>query len=228
MARRARPANLTSVLAALEQVHDPPEPPLPEGPLEWILWENVAYLVQDAQRAAAFRELGRRVGLDPEAIDGATDEELEQVAALGGPQAERRVEKLRTIAELALEHFGGDLDAVLDLPLAQGRRALMRFPGIGRPGADKILVACGAHEVLALESNGLRVLLRLGLAREGKSYDASYRAALAALEGEVADWDAPALMRAHVLLRQHGQVLCRNTRPACTACPLEARCAYAG
>jgi hypothetical protein len=36
------------------------------------------------------------------------------------------------------------------------------------------------------------------------------------------DW----LIRAHQLLRRHGQELCRRSRPRCAACPLTAQCAY--
>jgi endonuclease III len=38
---------------------------------------------------------------------------------------------------------------------------------------------------------------------------------------------AVALSRAHLLLRQHGKTLCRNTRPLCEACPLAGFCAFA-
>jgi len=41
------------------------------------------------------------------------------------------VEKLRRIAQIALQEFDGDLDRVLKQPLAQAKKSLKKFPGIG-------------------------------------------------------------------------------------------------
>ena len=147
---------------------------------------------------------------------------LEAVAALGGPHAKKRVGKWDAIATLVLDRFEGDLEAALELPLPKARAALKRFPGIGAPGADKILLFTDAHAVPALESNGLRVLVRLGVAEEGGDYAKTYRAAIAAL----APWagDGPWLRRAHDLLRAHGRALCKTKAPRCEDCPLDEAC----
>lgn len=117
-----------------------------------MLWENVAYLVHDDRRLAAWRELERRAG--------------------------RREDP-------------------------HGLRS--------RRGS------------LALESNGLRALLRLGLRREGTSCAASYRSVTAALADEL---PASAIERlaAHQLLRTLGQSLCTRSSPDCDARPLARRC----
>jgi hypothetical protein len=70
------------------------------------------------------------------------------------------VDKLRASAEIALRELRGDLRPVLRRDLAQARKALARFRAIGEPGAEKILLLTRSHPVLALDSNGLRVLLR--------------------------------------------------------------------
>ena len=51
----------------------------------------------------------------------------------------------------------------------------MQFPMIGEPGAEKILLFSGVLAVLALDSNGVRVLVRLGVGEERKSYAATYK-----------------------------------------------------
>ena len=51
----------------------------------------------------------------------------------------------------------------------------MQFPMIGEPGAEKILLFCGLLNVLALESNGLRVLTRLGCGEERKELCRGYK-----------------------------------------------------
>ena len=102
---------------------------------------------------------------------------------------------------------------------------MRRFPGIGEPGAEKILLFSGRHPFLAPDSNGLRVLIRLGFVREEKSYAKSYsesRAAATALPPRV-----DAMQEAHLLLQRHGQTLCRRNDPLCDACPLRDACAYA-
>jgi endonuclease III len=216
--------SLGSVLERLERVHGRPAKPRPRNPFEWVVWENVAYLADDERRAEAFRRLEKLVGLEPAAIGAARVETLAALAA--GMRPEERAERLRTCAELALEIEGprgpGDLSGLLARPLAEALKVLRRFPGIGEPGAEKILMHCGAFPGLALESNGMRTLLRLGFGREERSYAASYRSVRAALDGALPA-GAAALARAHALLREHGQRVCRSA-PRCQACPLAHVC----
>jgi endonuclease III len=35
-----------------------------------------------------------------------------------------------------------------------------------------------------------------------------------------------ARIRAYLLLKRHGQALCKRTRPKCSECPVSASCAY--
>ena len=101
----------------------------------------------------------------------------------------------------------------------------MKFPGIGEPGAEKILLFCGAAPVLALDSNGVRVLLRLGFGERKKSYAATYREAQAAASG-VLKKDGRWLARAHLLLKRHGRTMCKTSEPLWGACPLSRGCRY--
>jgi endonuclease III len=91
--------------------------------------------------------------------------------------------------------------------------------GVGAGAFEKYLL------VVASDSNGLRVLVRLGLVREEKSYGRTYAASR-----EIAK-DLPeepgALQEAHLLLQQHGQPLCKRSAPYCQVCPLAPVCASA-
>jgi endonuclease III len=214
------------VIDTLAKQYGEPKKPAPRTPLQWILWENVAYLLDDEKRARAFAQLKKTVGLTAQKIDAADRATLLAVTRMGGMHPEARVDKLKDIAAIALDLGGGGLEGLLDLPLPAARKALRRFPGIGAPGADKILLACGAGDVLALDSNGLRVLTRLGYGTEAKDYAKTYRSVIAAV-GKQAGTSAADLWRAHQLLRTHGQVLCKHKAPDCDACPLEERCAWA-
>src|SRR6185369_2870649 len=211
----------TKTIDELKNFYGRPAPPKVNDPLGMILLENVAYLVSDERRERAFDALREKVGLTPPEILTAREETLLEVARLGGMLPAARVEKLRRIAQIALQEFDGDLDGILKQPLAQTKKSLKKFPGIGDPGAEKILLFSKAHPILALDSNGLRVLRRLGYGEEQKSYAATYRSAQEAAREDLkkalkADFDW--LIAAHQLLRLHGQQLCKTTTPLCASC----------
>lgn len=213
------------IIDELQNFYGPPESPKIADPLGMILLENVAYLLSDDRREQAFNALRERVGLTPPEILMAHEEALLEVARLGGMHPAARVQKLRRIAQIALQEFEGDLDKVLKLPLAQAKKSLKKFSGIGDPGAEKILLFSKTHPILAPDSNGLRVLLRLGYGEEQKSYSSTYRSAQEAVKDEMKkdyDW----LIAAHQLLRRHGQELCKTAAPLCPPCPVKSSCRY--
>jgi endonuclease III len=194
------------------------------GPWEMILWENVAYLADDHRRQQAFQTLKKRIGIEPTQILSASEEAILEVTR-HGIVPEQFAEKLRKCARIVLEEFDGDLLPVLKLPLSNAKKALQKFPGIGEPGAEKILLFTRTYPVLALESNGLRVLLRLGFGEEQKSYSTTYRHVQRSVEAEL-DTEYSWLIQAYLLLRRHGQELCRNSKPVCEKCPLALDCEF--
>lgn len=216
---------LLGAIATLRRHYGRPEPPPTSDPFELVLWENVAYLATPEKRRDAFAQLRRTVGTRPEEILAASPETLEAVTRRGILGA-AFAEKLRACAAIAADDLKGELDAIVRGPLERAKRALSRFPSIGEPGAEKILLFAGAAPMLAPDSNGLRVLGRLGLIREEKSYARMYVAARG-----VAAASLPARARdvqeAHLLLALHGRTLCRRAAPLCEACPLAPMCAYA-
>lgn len=229
--RGTRPPMTTTtlgrLLATLRRCYGEPAPPVVTHPFQMILWEAVGYLCTDAQRKAAFDALRARVGLEPEAIANASDATLHAVARLGGAMAaDSRGRRMRQSAELVLRRWDGDLESALRLPESKARKALTEFGGIGEPGADKILVFNGKARRLALDSNGLRVLGRVGLITEEKDYSKTYRNAQQSL-GPALPKGRDALISAYQLLRQHGQVLCKTNAPACHVCLLRPSCRYA-
>jgi endonuclease-3 len=216
---------LKQVIERLVAFYGKPEPPETTDPWEMIVWENIAYLADDARRREAMTMLRDQVGISPEQILAASSDRLLAVGR-HGIVAENTVEKLRRGAEIALSEFGGDLRPILKRPTAQARKALKRFPAIGDPGADKVLMFGHALPVLALESNGLRVLLRLGYGEEKPNYSTTYKLVQEAIEPELVK-KYPWLIQAHQLLRRHGQELCRRSKPQCQECPLMKDCPWA-
>jgi endonuclease-3 len=219
-------ADLKKLITRLKKHYGDPVLPPAHGPFELVMWENSCYLLSDQRRAAVFEAVRQQVGMDAASIWKADQEILLPLATMGGMRPETRVFRWREIARITLTQFDGNLDAILQLPYPKAKRALHQFPCIGQPGAEKILMLCGMNTGLPLESNGLRVLERVGYGRAQKNYGATYRSVQEALEGQIPP-DAAALSRAHLLLRQHGKTLCRNSLPLCQACPLAPGCAFA-
>ena len=214
------------LITRLERRHGEPRLPPARGPFELVLWENACYLLPDERRAAVFQGLRDQVGLTPDAIWKSGHEVLFALAKMGGMRPETRVFRWREIARITLTQFGGNLDRILEGPYAAAKKALKQYPTIGDPGAEKILLFCGMHAGLPLESNGLRVLTRVGYGRAQKNYGAQYRSVQEALDGQLPR-DAAALTRAHLLLREHGKTICRTNDPSCEECPAAEMCAFA-
>jgi endonuclease-3 len=217
--------DLKKLIARLKRHYGEPKASPARGPFELVMWENACYLLPDERRAEVFEGLRAQVGLKAEAILKANSETLLALAKRGGMRPETRVFRWREIARITASQFGGDLDRILDEPYEKAKRALKQFPTIGDPGAEKILLLCGVGERLPLESNGLRVLTRVGYGRAQKSYGATYRSVQEALENELPR-NAKDLAAAHLLLREHGQTLCKTSAPLYRACPAADICSF--
>jgi len=209
----------------LRAAYGRPKPPPTSDPLELVFWENAAYLLSDERRQKVFELLRERVGLKPRDILAAKPATLLEIAKLGGMRPEVRVERWLTIAHIALAEFQGDLGNALRLPLKEAKKALQQFPCIGEPGAEKILLFSRSYAILGLDSNGLRVLVRVGYGREQKSYSATYRSVREAIANQIWDKCAP-LIQAHQLLRRHGMERCKSAAPICRGCSLTDTCRY--
>ena len=220
----AKLISLRKAIRILKKHYGPPALLPTTDPFELILWENVVYLARPARRREAFEELKSLVGTSPDAILSASTGALESVTSRGVMKSTFAA-RLRECALIAVNDFGSDLASAINGPIAVAKRALRSFPGIGEPGAEKILLFSGRHALLAPESNGLRVLIRLGLVIEEKSYARTYAGSKEA--SKELPPDPIAMQEAHLLLQQHGQNLCKSNVPLCEACPLVLECAYA-
>ena len=219
------PSAFRKIIGQLEAHYGRPTPPKLSDPLHLILFESIGYLVDDDRREAAFAALRKQVGLKPAEIIAAPIQSLVAITRLGGIHPELRARRLKEIALIVLNEFDGDLCRALKLPEPQAIRALKKFPSIADPGAEKILLYTRTYPLPGLESNGLRVLLRLGFGQACKNYSTSYRSVREALADQIGD-DCDVLIRAHQLLRQHGKQLCKTNNPACDACPVKKKCRY--
>ncbi len=190
--------DLRAIVERLEASHGTPEPPVAREPFAAVIWENVGYLVDDERRGRVFERLRAAVGITPEALLAIPPGELAGLIADGGMLPDHRAEKVQRAAAIAAEIGVEELRR--QAAAGTGGRLLRRFPGIGEPGADRLLLLAG-----------------------GKRTPAA--AAVAPQLPDDGEW----LQRAHQLLRRHGQELCKRGAPRCEICPLTRLCAwYAG
>jgi endonuclease III len=201
---------LVKIVTALEKMYGAAAPRVTD-PFEMILLENASYLVDDERRHETLERLRAAIGLRPEQIVTRSPQEIAVIIADGGMKPEMCAEKVLDCARLAIK-------------AGVTEKTLRKFPGIGEPYADRILLFNNEKVTLAPDSNALRVLLRLGFGKESKSYSTTYRSVVNATSGELRD--AKFAQHAHVVLRRHGQEVCRRSAPRCEVCPVRAGCAF--
>jgi endonuclease-3 len=217
-------ATLKEAVARLAPLYPAPEPL--RDPLAILAWENVGYLIDEEKRSELFAEFRKRIGLKAAQIANAPMPVLTDIAKRGGMHPQKRAERLKEIGVLAIAECDGDLMGRLTtLPLTKARTLLKKFPSVGDPGADRIVLFCGIAAQPALSSDGLRAMVRLGLTPEHKNYSQTYKAAIDVLRKD-GQPDAAWLERAYLALRAHGRALCKRTAPICEPCPLDRVCAH--
>jgi endonuclease III len=105
------------------------------------------------------------------------------------------------------------------------KRLLQQFPVIGEPSAEKILLFAKLAPVAAVPSAFVQVPVRLWHGDAGTSYSADYRKARETLRAGLPE-SLAARQRAYLLLKKHGQEICKRSTPRCEICPVTGHCAY--
>jgi endonuclease III len=215
---------LARVLDALEKLHGAVRVPRAADAYDLVVRVQCGYPASEIACERGYAALASTVGTSPEALLRAPKAKLVAALRAGGIVPELRAARLKEIAKAAVK-LGGDLGAMLRQPLAAARRALKKLPTIGDPGADRILLLTRTAPIAAVPSNATQVPLRLGFGEEGGNYAAGYRSAQTALDAALpATFDAR--IRAHALLKQHGEQICKRSRPLCERCPVTSECAW--
>lgn len=221
---KARPA-IPGLLNKLEAFYGKQEPVWPTDPYLFLVWWHSGYPASDAACSKGWEALNREIGTGLEQLLTATPAKLTHALKPGGMVPELRALRLKEIAARVKDELGGDLRTALVGPIPQARKILKKFPNIADPGADRILLFADIAPVVAVPSNCPHVIVRIEHGRERENYSATYREAQQIIAMEVAE-KFDARMRAYLLLKRHGQELCKRSKPKCTECPVNAWCAY--
>lgn len=218
-------ASLPKILDRLEEFHGPQEPCWPTDPYLFLVWWYSGYPASDKACTQGYDSLKKNIGLDPERLLRAPIPKMAAALKPGGMLPELRAERLKELASRVTNEFGGDLRAALAGPLNEARKKLKTFHSIADPGADRILLFAGLAPLAAVPSNCVHVPDRIRNGQESSNYSRAYREAQQWIEAEIpAKFDAR--MRAYLLLKQHGQEICKRTNPKCSECPVKRECSY--
>ena len=213
------------ILNQLEAFYGKQEPCWPSDPYLFLLWWYCGYPASDAACTKGWTQLTSTIGTDPDAILAARPAVLGAALKPGGMLPELRAERMKEVTARIKNEFSGDLRGALIGPITKARKILKSFPSIADPGADRILLFAGIQAVAAVPSNCTGVLGRILKGEEEKNYNASYREAQRMIDSEVpATFDAR--IRAYLLLKRHGQEICKRTKPKCDECPVRTTCAF--
>jgi len=221
----AKTPTVPGLLDQLEKFYGKQEPCWPVDPYEFLVWWQCGYPASDAACSKGWEKLTSEVGIEPQRLLKATPQKLSSALRTGGMVPELRGLRLKEIAMRVQDEFGDDLRGALVGPLAKARKLLRTFPGIADPGADRILLFAEIVPIAAVPSNCPQVLVRLLRGEESGNYGANYRDAQQAIAAEVPE-EFYARMRAYLLLKRHGQEICKRTKPLCEKCPVSSNCVF--
>ena len=224
---KAKRPRVPALLAKLEAYYGPQQPLWPTEPYLFLVWWHCGYPASDATCARGWHALNQEIGTEPQELLAASPSRLAKALRAGGMVPDVRARRLHDIAARVIGEFGGDLGATLAGRPTQARKILKTFPGIADPGADRILLWGGISAVAAVPSNCPHVLVRIQRGPEGAKYGEMYREAQQAIEADLPE-TFEARGRAYLLLKRHGQELCKRTNPHCPVCPVRGVCAFFG
>lgn len=216
---------VSEILEQLEKHYGKQQATWPTDPYLFLVWWHCGYPASDKACSKGWDELNKSIGVEPEKILRASPDKLAEALRPGGMVPELRAMRLKEIAARVKDEFAGDLRAALVGPIPKVRSILKKFPNIADPGADRILLFAECAPIGAIPSNCPHVLVRLQRGQERENYGVNYREAQQAIEAEVpATFEAR--IRAYLLLKHHGQEVCKRTKPKCEQCSVKSMCAY--
>lgn len=219
-------SSLDGFLNTLEKFYGEQQPGWPVDPYQFLVWWHCGYPASDESCARGWKSLRGTLAIDPQSLLAANPITLGLALKPGGMVPELRAMRLKEIAERVQRDFGCELwSALKTMPIPRARAALKRFPGIADPGAERILLFGGISPIAAVPSNCPHVLVRIRAGQERENYGVTYKEAQRMIHDEVpADFRARA--RAYLLLKHHGQRICKRTNPKCDACVISKSCAF--
>jgi endonuclease-3 len=180
-------------------------------------------LSQNTSREATiqgFENLRKRFEVVPEVLAEAKVEEIKECIKPSGLY-NIKAPRIKQLARIILEEYGGDLNYLADLPLDAARERLLQIPGVGYKTADVFLsIVCG-RESFAVDTHIGRIARRWKMVVDNAGYEQIRLAYEAVIPPDKRQ-------AAHLCLIEFGRQICRARRPRCDVCPVYGECEWAG
>lgn len=175
-----------------------------------VAWSNVEKAIANLRSAGA---------LEPAALHALPPEDLAQLIR---PSGYYNVKARKVKAFVAhLRGYDYDLDALFCKDTGALREEILSIRGVGPETADSIILYAAFKPVFVIDAYTRRLLPRLGLAKEGLTYDEAQ-----AFFHQNVPHDVELFNEYHALIVIHSKSICRK-KPLCAACPLTDECLWA-
>lgn len=180
-------------------------------------------LSQNTSREATikgFENLRKRFKVVPEVLAEARVEEIRECIKPSGLY-NTKAPRIKGLARIIVEEYGGDLNILSRLPLDEARERLLRIPGVGFKTADVFLSLVGGRGSFPVDTHISRIAKRWKMVRGNAGYE-QIRLAFEAVipRGK--------RRRAHLSLIEFGREICSARRPRCEPCPAYGECEWEG
>jgi len=197
----------------------PELPNLFKDPFQVLVITIISQNTNDKNTLRAYANLEAKGLVDPKSILEASEEELQEALKVAGLYR-NKARKLKELASMVMEEYGGDLRRILDLPLEEARAKLLALPGVGYKTADVVLLFCAGKPVIPVDTHVNRTAKRLGFVDE----EAGYEEVRLSLQRY---YPPEYYLDLHLLLISLGREYCKAGKPLCERCPLRTYCSYA-
>ena len=180
-------------------------------------------LSQNTSRDATikgFENLRKRFHITPEVLARAKVEDIKECIRPSGLY-NIKAPRIREVARIILEEYGGNLNNLARLDLDTARERLLRIPGVGFKTADVFLSLVYERGTFAVDTHISRIAKRWKMVRGNPGYE-EIRSAFEALivQGK--------RRRTHLALIEFGREICKARGPRCNTCPVYAECEWEG
>jgi len=190
-------------------INDPHGHPIAEL-VRTVLSQNT----NDTNRDVAYDRLRERLPTWEEVRDAPVEDVIEAIRP--GGLANTKGPRIQQILRELGDH--PDLDWIEHAPRDDAIDFLIALPGVGRKTAACVLIFAFDRPEIPVDTHVYRVGGRLGLFREGASFEEAHDEMLRIVDPEDA-------YEFHINLIRHGREICRP-RPRCDQCGLRRMCPY--
>lgn len=180
-------------------------------------------LSQNTSRDATikgFENLRKRFHITPEVLARAKVEDIKGCIRPSGLY-NIKAPRIREVARIILEEYGGNLNSLARLDLDTARERLLKIPGVGFKTADVFLSLVYERGMFAVDTHISRIAKRWKMVRA----NAGYEEIRSAFEAVIAQGKRP---RAHLALIEFGREICKARGPLCNICPVYPGCEWEG